>query len=309
MMAKKYTEEELLKKALNNSAADRAKAMQNVSDKYSAKADDYVKQADLEKKSAAEKYADDFNRSSVERMVNQKKLEERLANLGLTDSGYADNLKAANEKSEKIADLNTSRKIEDDKKAIDEQLAVNLDKNLSEMEKESERISDEYDDSAKKQASEELKKLEQAEKQKEKEEAEKEKEESKSEAEKVKELTKKRDDDIKVVKVEFDMMYSKYGKKLTNFQIYDLFDKLMAVENRYKGTEAELTNGQIAEICGKIKTDLETYRVYSKEKADKFNSRYAEKVDIDMGVKRYQNNQKIGATNIGYKEKRKRGGN
>jgi len=54
---------------------------------YNQKISDYKKQIEAQKLAVPRNYTDDYDLNAINRLINERKLKERMANLGLTNSG------------------------------------------------------------------------------------------------------------------------------------------------------------------------------------------------------------------------------
>lgn len=263
MASKTY--EELLKEAKSGLQDEKKKQLEKAAESYSIKSAAAENNAREANAAVQSEYADAYNKSSVAKLVNRKKLEERLANLGLSDSGYADAARQSVDKTMQRADAATDTVVRNKQAENNRKLQESTDSLQKEYMDTTDRISESFEKAAKETAESKLKaqnneqeKL--AKQQKEKLEKEQ-KERTEAEAKKLKE---KKEDDYKTLSVRFRLINSRYDSDLTASMRDMLFGELKSLQKKYAGTSSALTNYDIANICQIIDASPSEYEYYLK---------------------------------------------
>ena len=84
----------LYKKAKNKNTEEANAYLAELNALYNKKIDQYKEQTEAKKKALPRDYTDDYDLNAINRLINERKLSERMAKLGLTNSGANATLKA-----------------------------------------------------------------------------------------------------------------------------------------------------------------------------------------------------------------------
>ena len=85
---------ESYKKAKNENTNAVNEYLKALNDSYNKQITAYKLQIEKAKKAAPRNYTDDYDLNAINRLINQRKLNERMASLGLTQSGVNQTLKS-----------------------------------------------------------------------------------------------------------------------------------------------------------------------------------------------------------------------
>ncbi len=218
-----------------------------------------AEQIALDAKKSAEQKADKaIDQSSVERLVNERKLSERLANLGLSDSGYAEAARLGVDKEEERSYKAAEAEKKDALNAADRKFEALKSEAEDEYYKEIAKVEESYDKSAEDIAKEQVKADEKkaAEEKSEKEKAEKEKAQKADEK-----LKTDRAHDFKLLKLRLRRVDNS-GDVYTNEELADRFGLIKDFADQYGGTDYAMTEYELETLCGILGLTAADYRKF-----------------------------------------------
>ncbi len=216
-----------------------------------------------------------IEKSTVKKMLAEKMVDERLANLGLMSSGYADSLKTGINTEEKRSDAATLNSLSEQNRKADIEFNERVLDAEAQKKSDTERVNEKYDDEAKRQAEEQVKADEEEEKamiaalkafeeaerkriaEEEKALAKAEKEKKKAEEEKKKAEEEKKKAREKA-KAEEEAKKKEADQKLKAERSED-YDVMSIKIKRFKTTGKTLTENQKAYYYGLIKSFVDKY--------------------------------------------------
>ena len=79
--------ENLYKKAKNKNTQEANKYLAELNALYNKKVSEYRANIEEKKKAVPQNYTDDYDLNAINRLINERKLTERIAKLGLNNSG------------------------------------------------------------------------------------------------------------------------------------------------------------------------------------------------------------------------------
>ncbi len=209
-------------------------------------------------KKAEEAASAGYKKSSVAKLLNERKLSERLANLGLSDSGYADSAKLGLEIEKQRSDSDTAKTAADAVSNANNRFEEKKDELNTKYAKEVEKLEEAADKSAASTAEKQVKADEQrkAEEQAAIEKAAREKE--KAAATKLK---SDRSDDFDLLKLKIKGKKNS-DKVYTNSELAGVFGLIKEFGEKYSGTEYALTELELETLCQILGFTADDYRSF-----------------------------------------------
>ncbi len=108
---------ESYKKAKNENTNAVNEYLKALNDSYNKQITAYKLQIEKAKKAAPRNYTDDYDLNAINRLINQRKLNERMASLGLTQSGVNQTLKSgidiAKQNADNLVTMQKNKEISD----------------------------------------------------------------------------------------------------------------------------------------------------------------------------------------------------
>lgn len=270
MASKTY--DDYYKQALTELEAKRREEKRRLEEDY----DKNVKKSESERTraliDAEEKAGTAYNKSEITRLVNEKKLAERLNALGLANSGYADAAYEGAASEEKKSDKDTYR----EKKNSDKKANSDADSTVNTLNREyAEDIADvdtKYNETAKSQAEKQLAKDEAAAKKTEaaakKSASAASKKASESADDSEKEILERRKNAYKLLVAKIRNIISKgkvYGKTVSATNRDKVFELMTSFDKTYADKKYKLTDYEIEYLAGLAQADTSYYEAYFKK--------------------------------------------
>ena len=117
-LAKIKTEiEDSYKKAKKQNEKSVADYLKGLKESYNKQLNTYKKQTKQQKAAVPRNYTDDYDLNAINKLINQRKLKERMANLGLTESGVNQTLKVgldiAKQNADKTVTMQKNKELSD----------------------------------------------------------------------------------------------------------------------------------------------------------------------------------------------------
>lgn len=117
-LAKIKTEiEDSYKKAKSQNEKSVADYLKGLKESYNKQLNTYKKQTEQQKAAVPRNYTDDYDLNAINKLINQRKLKEKMANLGLTQSGVNQTLKVgldiAKQNADKTVTMQKNKELSD----------------------------------------------------------------------------------------------------------------------------------------------------------------------------------------------------
>lgn len=117
-LAKIKTEiEDSYKKAKSQNEKSVADYLKGLKESYNKQLNTYKKQTEQQKAAVPRNYTDDYDLNAINKLINQRKLKEKMANLGLTESGVNQTLKVgldiAKQNADKTVTMQKNKELSD----------------------------------------------------------------------------------------------------------------------------------------------------------------------------------------------------